>query len=121
MYSPYKILWDDGVISDSLMVDLDSSKCVILNGQPTGIHNIKKSTISVYPNPTEGLVMIKGFLDKHDVEISVFNLLGDEIAGKTVLEGSSAVQFDITHLPKGVYFLIVGDNNQKSVHKILKN
>ena len=121
VYSPYKILWDDGVISDSLMVDLDSSKCVILNGQPTGIHNIKKSTISVYPNPTEGLVMIKGFLDKHDVEISVFNLLGDEIAGKTVLEGSSAVQFDITHLPKGVYFLIVGDNNQKSVHKILKN
>ncbi|OBQ56671.1 T9SS type A sorting domain-containing protein [Tamlana sp. s12] len=80
---------------------------------------IAENLIKVYPNPTEGFLNIKLNKNYNNVNISIYNLLG-----QTVLLN----HFDnLTHTqlqfngPVGLYFVkITGDNNLNALLKIVK-
>ncbi|MBL6663353.1 MAG: T9SS type A sorting domain-containing protein [Flavobacteriales bacterium] len=77
--------------------------------------------ISIYPNPTEGLVAINLSLEKeNNVGLTLSNSLGQmvyyENLGKlTKLDKS----FDWSMLPKGIYTISFNINNQKTFEKIV--
>lgn len=71
---------------------------------------------TLHPNPTTGLVTITG---KDLKSAEVLNTLGQQVATATG-EGET-LRIDISHLPTGVYFVNVTDNEgRKCVRKVVK-
>jgi hypothetical protein len=86
---------------------------VIVTG--IGGPNGKDSELVIYPNPTEGIVNIKGAGEKN-LEITVCNVYGE-----TLLKVSDSPAIDLSGFAKGIYFLTVRSGGKKiSNYKIIK-
>lgn len=74
---------------------------------------LSNANVSVYPNPTEGILHInlKGYRSEV-IKLSVVNTRGQVVISDEILKSSS--EYDLSHLPKGVYFV----NLQNGEHKI---
>lgn len=70
------------------------------------------NSISVYPNPTPGTLLI----DSEEQVKETYLLTPD---GRTVVNGHN-LELEISHLPCGIYYLNVYTNLSTSTHKIIK-
>ena len=79
---------------------------------PVGINeHSRESSISVFPNPTIGIITIKtSFSEKTTIEIS--DVLGKKIVQTTF--SSSENSINLNQFPKGVYFLKATSGNKNS-------
>lgn len=76
--------------------------------------NYSAINISVYPNPTNGLI----FLDLDNVSISEINILN--VLGGTVYKSNKKVSsIDLSKSPKGLYLLLLTNNGQIFTKKII--
>lgn len=79
------------------------------------VNDIKKNEFNIYPNPTKGLVNIKGDSKIKSAEIT--NTVGQILSTK-----SGNQQVDLTSYPKGVYFVKINLENGKQItKKVIKN
>ncbi|MBL4651728.1 MAG: T9SS type A sorting domain-containing protein [Flavobacteriales bacterium] len=108
------IIWDslqykvcDGSLCDSAWV-----KIYIDGG--AGVSENKVNQISIYPNPTSGIVKIEG------VESGIYSVV--DINGRLILNGNLTANssVDITDKPSGVYFIQLVNNNNTSTNKLIK-
>jgi hypothetical protein len=80
-----------------------------------GTSEIKKVTIGVYPNPTNGILNIK--TDSDINSISVTNAVGQRLKIQY-----SDHQINMQNLPSGVYIVeMILKNGQKISKKVIKN
>jgi Secretion system C-terminal sorting domain len=87
-------------------------------------YNTQKGVnITVYPNPTTGLIKIQSNSDIRKAVIKITNILGMNevsIINDNIQENSS-FEYDMSHLPTGVYIVsIISDNKIISRTKISK-
>jgi len=84
----------------------------------TSIEESLSQQISVHPNPTDGLLVIKG-LAEVDIHVLMLDALGREVAFK---HGHSVGIIDISALPSGMYVirLIAQDGDSHAV-RVIKN
>jgi hypothetical protein len=99
--------------------DLDGSK----KESPTRTAKITNNNFYtlVYPNPTYG--MIKVFINNavSDVQVKVMNNLGQLITKKKAgITNTNPVLLDISHAAKGIYWVIIENEGNKSIEKIIK-
>jgi len=74
-----------------------------------------KNELVIYPNPTDGIVNIKGS-EEQDLEITVRNVYGE-----TILNVSDSPTLDLSAYAKGIYFLTVRFGRTKILNfKIIK-
>ena len=78
----------------------------------TGMDSFEEESISVYPNPTSGLITIE---NPGSMRIVVSNLLGQKLI-ETVAEDNASV--DLGSLGRGVYLLRVETANGTAVQKV---
>lgn len=77
---------------------------------PNLIPEFKQIDISVYPNPSTGLVIIKiPEVEKADFRLEIFSITGIKINEMKIRESKFA--FDISNYSKGMYFLKLYKNN----------
>ena len=116
--------WDNGmtgpVIVDSpvanqtyTLTTVDSNNCisddatVMITVDPCTIISDILSSLDVYPNPSDGVVNIE--FNTHDlsaVEISIFNVLGEEIYfSNEILNGEFTTTINLSSQSKGVYLI----------------
>ncbi len=76
----------------------------------------KETAVSVFPNPTNGLVRIEGL--QKGGELRVMNESGNIVLIKTY-EGSDAI-IDLGFAPDGCYILFVFDGEKKQARRIVK-
>lgn len=68
--------------------------------------NISIDKINVYPNPSNDILMVQvSDLLKQDLELTLIDAAGREIAKRTIFQGSTIAYFDVSTLYKGIYFL----------------
>ena len=77
--------------------------------------------MSVYPNPTDGIVKLNLSLETESkVEISLNNSIGQKVFHKTFgFLSKLDKSFDWSMLPKGVYSINININNQHTFEKIV--
>ena len=77
--------------------------------------------MSVYPNPTDGMVKLSLSLETESkVEISLNNSIGQKVFNKTFgFLSKLDKSFDWSMLPKGVYSINININNQRAFEKIV--
>ena len=73
----------------------------------TGISSAEENVISIYPNPTNGLLNIEG-ADKVS-SIILFNDLGQQVLAKNNSAGDKMLTIDLSNLPSGIYLVHLRD------------
>jgi hypothetical protein len=78
----------------------------------TGVEDISGNTadLSVYPNPSNGLIHVSGTKTYGDFQYQVFDSFG-----KLVKEGSNEKMIDISSCKNGVYVLSIIANGERSI------
>jgi hypothetical protein len=85
---------------------------------PTGVieHPAhEKFSLSVLPNPTEGIVTISSGLE-HTYPVSVYSIMGIKLLSK---ESFSDGMLDLSFLPKGTYFISVDNGTDRITKRIV--
>ena len=74
-------------------------------------------TFTVYPNPTHGVLVVETFPETSLTtnEYRITNLMGQTVLIDSL--NAETQQIDVSALPKGMYFISVGDNTRKFVVK----
>ena len=81
-----------------------------------------KNTLSdwvVFPNPSNGMVYIKGDFKDNSVVVKPYNYLGEIVQEQKVKKLSSSISVDLSKEPKGIYFIEIRTESKTSVHKIM--
>ena len=79
-----------------------------------GINDLAFENISVYPNPTNGIINLNV-----SEELSTIKIM--DLTGKTIkVFNAEAKQLDISNFTAGIYFLEIANAERKSVVKIVK-
>jgi len=84
----------------------------------TSLTTFQRDQISVFPNPTSGLIHVKGL--KTERKISVVDLAGKVLLEEQV-DGNPSHDIDISHLGSGIYFIVLQqDSGLKITKKVIK-
>lgn len=81
-----------------------------------GISEYYSTTALVYPNPVNEILNIK--LNDAAAQIILYTLEGKEVLHLTSITKLETI--DISHLEKGVYLLVIVNDTQQQVYKVLK-
>jgi hypothetical protein len=88
---------------------------VYITNRSTGITDIGATSISVYPNPTTGIINIQG--QPENAQIKICDVLGNSVYQNN--GAASNLQIDLSAQPNGVYFMSIqtggGSVNKKIV------
>ena len=135
---PYTFLWSDnqntatatGLASGNYDVTIiDANNCVrvlpvfIPVTIPSSIHIKSSTSISVYPNPTSGVINLEITLENPaSIEYDIFNSLGQPISKKVLGTRTSINEnIDLTDSPAGIYLLKVKAGEEFKYFKVIKN
>jgi len=94
---------------------IDNVSLVKLTGTSIGDYFLTKKKIKIYPNPTTGILLIDG---ANNAGIKIYNSIGQQINYISNKEKNS-LQFDLTHLSKGLYFIQIKTKQEIIIEKIL--
>ena len=98
-----------------------SNVCNFKTKKSTSVRYSEERGIWIKPNPTTDFITItlsnKGFQPFATTDkVQIFDVLGIEIKDLTpALSKGEGVRIDVSHLPKGVYFIRIGDKVEKFV------
>ena len=85
--------------------------------QATGINDFEKNAISIYPNPTTGVLKLD-FSDNEIFTVKVYDLLGKVIIERSEVTLSETI--DITQYANGVYIISIQSGDKIFTTKIIK-
>jgi hypothetical protein len=98
---------DSIAIDNGTIVPLMKIKTIELDGI-TSVEELPISELGVYPNPACDYINIKVMNLTGRAEVSLNDLQGRAILTKeTTLNGNSEIEFDLNHIPSGIYLLEV--------------
>lgn len=97
-----------------------ASKCGPKAPLTTGINDDgSEAELAIYPNPTTGSVSIPLSTDDKNVEVTITDNLGKQVAKTSNLELSHG-ELNMETLPAGIYFYTIIKNNTSYKGKIVK-
>lgn len=97
----------DGKIVNTYTLTLDVTSAVV----------IENGMVSVYPNPTTGMLNISGVEDGN--RIRVFNSMGVHVSEFISRKGIETITLD--NQASGIYFIVISNNDKiSSTHKVIK-
>jgi hypothetical protein len=79
----------------------------------TGVNDINKTVVSVYPNPFSDKLTVKGI--GHGDKIVLYDMTGKKLMEWEIAEDRKEQLLDIRDLPAGSYMLRVTDENNEAI------
>jgi hypothetical protein len=91
----------------------------VINEAAVGIDELKKNNfISVYPNPSTGILNIASEIPDDNSKIQITNSLGEILLNESIQTQRST--FNIQHFPQGIYFVRVESKKGIDIVKLIK-
>lgn len=83
------------------------------------VKNVHAGNVSIYPNPTKGMITLDWGSQKTNAHMTICNVVG-QVVKEEEIKNSSRYEADLTNMPEGNYILSVkGADGSVSTHKIL--
>lgn len=98
--------------------DFEITGSVIKPIEPTGINGIGDNKVSVYPNPTSGLITINSGDAELD-NIRVLNLIGEQVMNVNAASNASIIELNLGALPSGSYIIEMNGEGFKTHESII--
>jgi hypothetical protein len=89
----------------------------------TGMIPLEDHDVLIYPNPAEGIIYIKATeTTLPDISVSVTDALGRLVYMKRYdqISVNEEKDIDVSDLNRGIYYIIIGNENINTIHKIIK-
>jgi bacillolysin len=102
---------EEGVIIDNFVVE-ESNVLSTTGNEFEGL--------SVYPNPTSGIVYVSG-IETEGASVSIVDITGRTITNNAGILKGNTVEVNIKNLASGAYFMVIENDSYKSVRQIIKN
>jgi N-acetylneuraminic acid mutarotase len=83
---------------------------------PVGINDASVSSVSIYPNPSNGIFQINSSLQKGEVEI--YSVKGEKVFSSLITNSSTTI--NLSTQPAGIYFVRVMAEGKSYSQKIVK-
>jgi len=83
-----------------------------------GLGDMKKEGIRIYPNPTTGELRITSY-ELREGKIEIFDVYGRTVGAYPC--GRPEATINIAHLPAGIYFVKVKNENSEITQKVIKH
>jgi len=99
--------------NDGLFASDGRSMISNLKVGPTDISESDFANVSIYPNPTSGILSINGLNGKANVLVT--NVHGQLIFNAALVNN----QLDMSNQPKGVYFIKIYNNDEMMIQKVI--
>lgn len=80
---------------------------------------LESEEISIFPNPTNGIFMIKS--NNSINEIKIYNMLGENTKDISNCEQMKSIEIDLSYYPRGIYFVKIYDEKTILTKKIIIN
>ena len=109
------------VILTGTLGNCSSSDTITINVGYTGVEEVNlEESVNLYPNPSNGEFNLSlNFPIEQDVEIRIFNTIGELLASRTMNNTSSSiVEFNLNSNAEGFYFVNVKTANQSITKRI---
>lgn len=112
---------DSNTICTEITVEPYYAVILIDTGEPCniGMDELPEDLFSVYPNPTTGLVHVSATNYDNDFVLKIVSMNGEEVLNMPVEHQKNAT-FEMSHLPPGVYTVLILSENGTSTHRIVK-
>jgi len=78
--------------------------------------NAKKSNISIYPNPSNGVFTISGI--EVNASINIYNAIGELV--KSIQSTDNNTTVDLSDYSNGIYFIKIKNNKGEAIQKLIK-
>ncbi len=137
--APYSFLWSDGQTTDlptgfpagtHAVTVTDAWGCttttsITIKEGPTGIVERSFQDLSLFPNPTNGIVAIKAgissFAGMEFLSIKLYDALGRQLLNQTIDNSlQEDISLDLKELPGNIFFLGIVTEAGKRVVKVVK-
>jgi hypothetical protein len=89
------------------------SKSNVLNVSLLTIRPYNMSEMTVYPNPTTGILTLDWGTEKMNASVDVFTVTGQRVMN-VLVENATSKTMDLTKLANGNYFVVIHDNKGKT-------
>ncbi len=93
--------------------DTICSYTITVNPYGTEIYNVSSDNISIFPNPTFGIVNINTSFNNYTLEIT-------DVTGKKLLSENNVKTIDMSEFVSGIYFIKINTDDKIYVQKIIK-
>jgi len=80
---------------------------------------VNDERVSVYPNPTEGIIKIKNLNQQIGSRLEIFNMMGHKVASFIISENS--LLYDFSNQPKGLYLIKIRGGSNEHFTKVIYN
>ncbi len=97
---------------------VDTDDVVITVDACTAVSDAQLGDISVYPNPTQGILYLKGLNGAYGIEL--VNGLGVAVGSWSGQSNGGNVSVDLTGKIAGVYFLVLTQDDEQQILRIVK-
>lgn len=132
--APYSYSWNTGAststvsglsVGDYTVTTTDVNGCSKVDTIHIGITGISvfalNTEILVYPNPADDEINVSlSFDQNYQVQMNVFNVLGEQVIVKNVEVRSGIEKLNVSHLSAGVYYLQLKVDDQSTTIKFIK-
>jgi hypothetical protein len=105
---------EEGALIDNFVVE------GVIN--PLSVEENEFDSLSIYPNPTNGLIMIKSSTVLNEAKVTVYDVMGRNLSSNTIITliNNNSIKVDINNFAGGTYFISIEDKTHKSVKQIVK-
>lgn len=104
------------VASNQAGCECSTTKCVDV---ATDVNQLFAQSISLYPNPSNGMVNIKFDNNVNQVTLKVYNSIGQIVINQNFDEINGEVNVDLSQFSKGVYSFSIQHNNQTTTKNVI--
>ena len=117
--NPYGDAWTKNIFPS------EDGEYSLLHFSTSGISDEnEKNDISIYPNPTTGIITIGnlnllGFQNLTGLNVEITDITGKIVFNSDISNNSSSIKIDLSQLEKGVYFLNLNGKDFNQVNKIV--
>ena len=103
--------------ADQINVRIDDINITKVSGTAGIKTNNLNELVSMFPNPTTGILNISS--TEANVSFEIFNVIGDKVLSNSLAKGNNSI--DLSNLSNGAYFVKINSNNQVSTKKVILN
>jgi PKD repeat protein len=104
------------IASNQAGCECKTTKCVDV---ATDLNQIFAQSISIYPNPSNGLVNVKFDNNVNQVSLKVYNSLGQIVINKNYDEVIGDINVDLSQFSKGIYSFTIQHNQQTTTKNVI--
>jgi uncharacterized membrane protein len=108
---------------DTIQATINNKRPNIVFGNCSSITNINinapsLNSISIYPNPSNGLFTISNTINTDKLEVTIINTLGQTVMIETA-KNTNQLSFDLSKMSKGIYYAKVTTNEGTQLFKLI--